>query len=79
MFQELNPNSYAKKGKPFQKTDDPKSEVAFLRQADLICEVQHRAIAISVGFRLDQPVVDQPIFQGVFQKFWVERSSGSSK
>ena len=79
MLQELNPNSYAKKGKPFQRAEGPKSGVAFLRQADIIREVQQRAIAASAGFRFDQPVLDQALFQGVFQKFWVERSPGSRK
>ncbi|WP_457650314.1 hypothetical protein [Profundibacter sp.] len=74
MFQELNPNSYAKKGKPFPASKDPKSGRVFLRQADVICDMQQRAIAASLGFRFDQPILDQDMFRGQFDKYWVERS-----
>ncbi|WP_168769166.1 hypothetical protein [Yoonia maricola] len=72
-FQELNPNSYAKKGKPFAGTKDPKTGHVFFRQADIIRELQHRAIAASIGFRLDEAIVDQAVFQGSFDKYWIER------
>lgn len=74
MFQELNPNSYAKKGKPIAVSEDPKSGCAFLRQTDVIYEVQQRAIAAALGFRLDKPILNQDIFRGEFDKYWVERS-----
>ena len=76
MFQELNPNSYAKKGKPFQGSKDPKSGHVFFRQANIIREMQQRAIAYSIGFQFDQPILDQDLFKGEFSKYWVERSVG---
>ena len=72
MFQELNQNSYVKKGKPFPASEAPKSGRIFLRQSDLIYEVQQRAIAASLGFRFDQPILDQNLFKGDFNKYWVE-------
>jgi hypothetical protein len=52
-LQELNPNSYAKTGKPFAATLSRSDGSSFLTQDDLIYEVQHRAIANYLGARID--------------------------
>lgn len=50
---ELNPKSYAKRGKPFAAKHTQGAISGFLRQPALIYEVQHRAIAAHLGTRLD--------------------------
>lgn len=58
--QGLNPNTYSRRGKPFERVSHPGPGDGFLTQVNVFYEVQHRAIAYYLGFRLDTtPALDR--------------------
>lgn len=75
--QELNPNSYAKRGKPFAVAPTKGNLPGFLPQSVLFYEIQHRAIAAALGARLDSQDGLDLLRGQPCQRYdlWLERST----